>query len=108
MKRKPDAFDSLVNRVFNRVIYCHREHKMDYQLCAACRAWLKKSIVFPVLLSETEVCALFRQLDRHFIPQNEGRSGPVLQETLRRLRNHVGRNRHEEYVSGDWPTRLKV
>jgi hypothetical protein len=58
-------------------------------------------------LSEVEICALLRVLYRQHI-SSYGVSGPVVSDLLNRIVHHVGRERYAEYVSGQWPERLKV
>lgn len=68
---------------------------------------MKNALPSVFVLSETDICALMRQL--HNVPiSTEGTSGPKLHDLLRRLQKHIGPERYAEFVEGEWPKRLKT
>jgi hypothetical protein len=103
-----------LNFIFDKAQRCRVEHqpigRPDAAFCFRCLDELRSVLTIRTsmnfILTESDICALFRQLDRHHLT-HEGRSGPQVHDLLTRLQNHVGRDRVREYVSDEWPERLK-
>lgn len=117
MTTRTEEVKNDLNYIFTKAIMCEHDHGIVLihrtGFCDRCLDDLAKTAhtrqdlhLAEFTLSETELCALFRQTFRNHIPW-EGVSGPVLHGLLTRLRSQIGASRYSEYVDGAFPDRLK-
>lgn len=113
---KTDHLDDDLKFLFHRAMLCNARHNGTWTpanptgFCENCHKEIRDIIEtrdgMNILLRETEVCALMRQLHRQPITY-EGISGPVVHGLLRRIQSQIGASRYTEYVGGAFPERLK-